>query len=237
MRLLPTVFDLLHPLSVIDIGCGVGTWLAAALQLGTTRAVGYEGAWVSRPDLLNPAIELVNQNLEHPIVRPERFDLAMSLEVAEHLSGARADSFVRDLCALSDCVLFSAAVPGQGGVNHINEQWQGYWTGRFEQLGYRQLDPIRPLFWTDSSIPIHYRQNAFLFASEAVYLDLAPKVEKLVGGMPWPTNVVHPEMQMNNLAEWSAPPTLPETLRVVVGLPGTVWRSIRARLHRDSPTI
>ncbi|UXN75167.1 hypothetical protein N8D56_09895 [Devosia sp. A8/3-2] len=97
-------------------------------------------------------------------------------EVAEHLSPARAVGFVADLVALAPAILFSAAIPGRGGVGHSNEQWQSYWAGLFAAHGYRPFDVLRPQIWTDEAIPARYRQNAILYldAETATQLALVP---------------------------------------------------------------
>lgn len=152
--------------SVTDIGCGTGTWLAAALADGAAEAFGIEGDWVT-PDMLDdPRIVFTPQDLEQSFTGP-RVDLAISLEVAEHLSPARAAGFIADLVALAPAILFSAAVPGQGGVGHLNEQWQSYWAGLFARHGYQPFDLLRPQIWTDEAIPAWYRQNAVLYLDRA----------------------------------------------------------------------
>lgn len=148
--------------AIADIGCGTGTWLATALASGSDTAFGIEGDWVSPEMLDDPRIQFVAQNLETPFTGP-RLDLAISLEVAEHLSPKRGPGFVADLVALAPAILFSAAIPGQGGVGHVNEQWQSYWAGLFAQHGYQPYDVIRPKIWADADIPAWYRQNTILF--------------------------------------------------------------------------
>jgi SAM-dependent methyltransferase len=148
--------------AVGDIGCGTGTWLAAALNAGADTAFGIEGDWVTPAMLDHPAITFAPQDLEHRFSGP-RLDLVLSLEVAEHLSPARAEGFVADLAALAPAILFSAAIPGQGGVGHLNEQWQSWWATRFAAHGYGAHDVIRPAIWTDEAIPAWYRQNAVLY--------------------------------------------------------------------------
>jgi hypothetical protein len=162
--ILPIVFDLLKPKSVVDFGCGVGTWLATAEQLGAEHCVGLEGAWVKTQTLEVADLEVRNTDLEQQVSLKERFDLAMSLEVAEHLTPQRSDSFVADLCHASDVVLFSAATPGQDGDGHQNEQWPSYWAERFIRLGYIPLDIIRPIARSDQSIEVWYRTNVILYA-------------------------------------------------------------------------
>ena len=158
--------------SVADIGCGTGTWLAAALATGSRSVFGMEGAWVT-PDMLDdPRISFSPHDLEQRFSGP-RVDLAISLEVAEHLSPERAQTFVADLMALAPAILFSAAIPGQGGVGHRNEQWQSYWAELFAAHGYMAHDVIRPLIWTDEAIPAWYRQNAVLYLDQASRTSLA----------------------------------------------------------------
>jgi cyclopropane fatty-acyl-phospholipid synthase-like methyltransferase len=161
---LPIVFAILPPKSVVDFGCGVGTWLAVAQKLGAEVCVGIEGSWVKDQKLYISEQSLLEKDLELPVSLQDRFDLAMSLEVAEHLSPGRADTFVSDLCAASDLVLFSAATPGQDGDRHLNEQWPSYWAERFVRQGYIPLDIIRPIIRDNDDVAVWYRTNAILYA-------------------------------------------------------------------------
>jgi SAM-dependent methyltransferase len=163
---------------VADVGCGTGTWLAAAMTLGAEEAFGYEGAWIDGVALDDARIVLAQVDLERPLAGTAA-DLAISLEVAEHLSPERADSFVADLCAMAPAVLFGAAIPGQGGVSHVNEQWQSYWARMFAGMGYRAFDIIRPRLWSDDRIPAWYRQNAILFVADAKSLPRLSAVDDL----------------------------------------------------------
>ncbi len=147
---------------IADIGCGTGTFLAAALELGAEALFGIEGDWVTQDMLDEQRITFTPRDLEQGFVGP-KVDLAMSLEVAEHLSPGRAPGFVADLCAMAPAVLFSAAIPGQGGVGHVNEQWPSYWAGLFAQHGFVALDLLRAEIWADEAIPAWYRQNAILY--------------------------------------------------------------------------
>lgn len=148
---------------VADIGCGTGTFLVAS---GASYQFGMEGDWV-KPDMLDdPGIVFESRNLEHSFSGPQ-VDLVLSLEVAEHLAPARAGSFVADLVAMAPAVLFSAAIPGQGGVGHINEQWQSYWAAHFAAHGRKPYDVLRDKIWTDEAVPAWYRQNAILYLDDA----------------------------------------------------------------------
>ena len=92
-----------------------------------------------------------------------RFDLAISLEVAEHLEPQRSDSLVRDLCALADTVLFAAAIPFQGGAGHINERWQSWWAQKFSENGYDPFDVLRRDIWGRRDIAWWYKQNTIFY--------------------------------------------------------------------------
>lgn len=185
------VLSLIAPLvkmdRVADIGCGTGTWLATALALGATTVEGVEGDWVTREFMDDPRINLTNQSLEDP-VRDLSADLVISLEVAEHLSTERADSFVEELTDIAPAVLFSAAIPGQGGVDHFNEQWQSYWAEKFIANDYLPFDIVRPEIWNDDDIPMWYRQNIILYisSSHVAALDHKP------ASNPKSLNIVHP---------------------------------------------
>ena len=160
---LPHVAELVHLRSVVDVGCGVGTWLAVWQKNFGAEVYGIDGDYVDRTQLFIDEKFFHTANLEERINLNRRFDLAMTLEVGEHLSPARADSFVEDLTQLSDVILFSAAIPSQGGVNHINEQWQSYWAEKFLWRGYVTIDCIRPKIWTNSAVEMWYRQNILLY--------------------------------------------------------------------------
>lgn len=168
--------------SAVDIGCGVGTWLKAT---NLNDVLGIDGPWVNADKLVIPRSRFREHDFSKgfAVNVGRRFDLAMTLEVAEHIDPKNADTFVQLLTDLSDLVLFSAAIPGQGGIGHVNEQWPAYWAERFAKRGYVLNDGIRPQIWNDSKIPYWYRQNVFLFG----------KPEKLQeNGSALP--LVHPEL-------------------------------------------
>ena len=151
--------------SAVDLGCGVGTWLSVIEKRGATEICGIDGNWVNK-DYLEIQKDNFIENDFSKDVNPNigrTFDLAISLEVAEHLPSNSAEGFVSSLTNLSEVVLFSAAIPRQGGVGHINEQWADYWITLFENRGYVAIDIIRKRIWKDESIPRWYRQNALVF--------------------------------------------------------------------------
>lgn len=157
------VAELLAPKSVVDVGCGEGVWLAAWGALGVSDVLGLDGSYVDLARLRIPATNFRPTDLGAPFDIGRKFDLVQSLEVAEHLSAESSMGFVRSLCAHGDAVLFSAAPPGQFGVDHVNEQPYQYWRERFDAGGFDCFDALRPRFAGDRRIERWYRYNAFLF--------------------------------------------------------------------------
>lgn len=170
--------------SVVDVGCGVGTWLAAFARHGVGDLLGIDGDHV-RPDMLRiDRSRFLAADLRRPPELGRRFDLACSFEVAEHLPPDCAGAFVRLLTRAAPVVAFSAAVPNQGGVDHLNERPQSYWAGLFATQGYVAIDPIRPLVRGDPRVEWWYRQNLLVYCepahrparhppvTEPLYLDL-----------------------------------------------------------------
>lgn len=161
---LGVLYEYYTPQSVIDVGCGPGAWLASAESLGSRTLRGLDGEWVRTDALLSKKIEFSAVDFEDAMPHVDaRYDLCISLEVAEHLAESNARRFVDFLCKASATVLFSAAIKNQGGTRHINEQWQSYWIDLFAANGYECIDLFRPRLWNDDSVEWWYRQNTFLF--------------------------------------------------------------------------
>jgi len=170
--IVPIVNDLIKPQSVVDVGCGLGTFLYAFKGIGVTDVLGVDGPWVQKELLSNylSENEFLETNLEGSLKLDKVYDLVISLEVAEHLSVKSADVFVENLVNAGKVILFSAALPNQGGQNHINEQPITYWAEKFAKHGYQIKDVIRPLIWDDSRLFYWYKQNSVLFVSPGTEL-------------------------------------------------------------------
>lgn len=150
--------------SVIDFGCGIGAWLEAAHTLGATRLVGIEGEWIRNTDtLIDKDLIRIADLATMPPFFAKDFDLAISIEVAEHLPETCADNFVNAITSSSSRVLFSAAIPKQGGIGHVNEQPLLYWVEKFWARRYVPLEPIRPFIQNEKAIYPWLRQNIVMF--------------------------------------------------------------------------
>ncbi|MGV3559731.1 methyltransferase domain-containing protein [Larkinella arboricola] len=160
---------LFHPQSVIDVGCGRGTWLAEWQRQGITDFLGIDGGGQDPTRLLIPPDRFLEYNLNQPFPASKRYDLVTCLEVVEHLKPASADTIVQTLTGLSDIIVFSAAIPRQGGFQHINEQWPAYWAEKFEAAGYVFTDGIRWQLMPHKEVAWWYRQNLFLVIKKELY--------------------------------------------------------------------
>lgn len=191
-EIVPELVKLLKPKNVVDFGCGIGTFLYCFKQAGIKEVLGLDGSWVNKELLykyLTPQ-EFKECNLEEKIKLRKKFDLVISLEVAEHLSEKSADIFIQNLIAAGEMIVFAAAIPYQEGQNHINEQWLDYWEEKFLEYNYEMHDILRPIFWDNSKIFWWYKQNMVLFT---------PKVYNFKSKYAYNVlkNVVHYELFMH----------------------------------------
>jgi len=163
---LPYLFDIIKPNSVLDVGCGIGTWLKVLNRAGVERILGIDGEYVDTNNLHIDILNFIGADLRKKIDLKEKFDLVISLEVAEHLPSSSAEQFISTLTQHSDVILFSAALKGQGGQHHLNEQSFDYWVHKFNERGYVVLDLFRNRIWNNDSIDWWYRQNTFLVVNQ-----------------------------------------------------------------------
>ena len=153
--------------SLLDVGSGHGAWAAEWLRAGVGDVVAVDGDYVDPGQLAIPAGHFRAHDLSRPLDLERRFDLVQSLEVAEHIAAEHADGFVDNLVRHGDVILFSAAVPHQGGEHHVNEQPPQYWRERFAQRGYAVFDWVRPQIIDRREVKAWYRYNSFLYANAA----------------------------------------------------------------------
>lgn len=161
--IVPLVLELIPARSVVDVGCGEGAWLAAFRKFGAEDVLGLDGDYVDRATLFISRECFQPADLSRPFTLERVFDLAVSLEVAEHLPPDSAPVFIESLARLAPAVLFSAAIPLQGGVHHVNEQWPEYWARLFEAHDFVPIDAIRKHVWQDERVDWWYAQNTLLF--------------------------------------------------------------------------
>jgi SAM-dependent methyltransferase len=196
-RILSLIKQYIEPRSVLDVGCGLGTWLHAARELGAQDVLGIEGPWLDRNVVVIDPGLIQTVDLSQGFALGRLFDLVLCLEVGEHLHADAAPKLVGSIVAHGDCVLFSAAIPYQGGHDHVNERFLDYWVKLFAPHGYRPLDIVRAHIWDDDSIHWWLKQNCIVFCSEkAIEGNEQLKKERDVVR---PLSVVHPNIYMTRM--------------------------------------
>lgn len=199
------LFDIINPASVIDVGCGDGSWLSVIMEMegsSISEYVGVDGKWVSDRILKIPESNFKATDLKDEIKIERTFDLVISLEVAEHLPGHEAERFVEKLVSLGPIVLFSAAVPFQGGTNHKNEKWQHYWANLFSRHGYKAVKTIRKKIWNNKNIYDFYRQNMMLYVEKEKIKHLDISSSDIVANNNL-ISVIHPDLFERKMSKYS----------------------------------
>ena len=206
-EIIPLILQLFKAESVLDVGCGTGTWLKVFFENGVRAITGIEGYHLDKTNLVIDDQFILLKDLEQSFQVNRKFDIAISLEVAEHLAETSADKFVDSLCATSDTIIFSAAVVYQGGQNHINEQWQSYWIKKFSDRGFVDVDLIRPKIWNNKRVFYWYKQNMICFIKRG------SKYDTYITESNRSLDLIHPELFFKKADE------LENTLRGRRGVP------------------
>jgi SAM-dependent methyltransferase len=193
-RILPDLIKLFGVRSVVEVGCGNAHWTQVARESGVDEYTVVDGPWNLRKDLLVEKSRFLEADLALPLQLGRRFDMAICLEVAEHVRAESADILVASLAAASDVILFGAAIPLQGGYGHINEQWPSWWRDKLDAAGYEAFDLVRPRHWRDQSIHYWYRQNSFVYVKRGCQsTQVADQAAKQIGQSSLIFDAIHPE--------------------------------------------
>lgn len=192
-KVLPLLLRYITPSSALDVGCGTGSWAVALRRLTNCHVTGLDGEHVPAAHRLLDADSFIETDLTIPLPQLPVVDLVICLEVAEHLAADRAESFIAELARQGRAVLFSAALPWQGGTHHVNENWLEYWALMFARHGLEARDVLRPILWNDLDVCWWYRQNLMLFVREG-QLGSAPFTDALPSGRQTrhPLSMIHP---------------------------------------------
>jgi len=188
-EVIPLVLKYVNPATVVDIGCGVGTWLAVWKTMGV-KILGVDGSYIRQNELLIDPKEFIAADLDSGIRLDKTFELVSCLEVAEHIKPENAGKFITSLCQLGDIILFSAAIPGQEGTLHINEQYPEYWIQQFAKNNFTPFDCIREKIWNNKNISWWYRQNIMFYIKN----DAIEKYSRIKAEYKEVLALVHPEL-------------------------------------------
>ncbi|QQN62709.1 hypothetical protein JIR23_24560 [Bradyrhizobium diazoefficiens] len=210
--------------SVADIGCAGGTWLSVWHQAGVTDIRGVDGDYVKREDLEIAPELFTAADLSRPLELGRKFEMVQSLEVGEHIDREFADQFVTNIVRAAErYVLFSAAIPGQGGEHHVNEQPYDFWRERLARHGFDAYDFVRPAIASDHRISFWYRYNCILY----VHRDYQAQLDEKVRVCRVPDNSAIPDL---------APPWFRLRNSIVKSLPLGVRDRLARIKARVAPT-
>ena len=192
--IVPLVVQLIRPSSIVDVGCGTGEFLKIFQEYGMDEILGIDGAYVEKSQLAIPQKHFMALDISKPFTIDKTYDLAVCLEVAEHLPPQSASGFIESLSHLAPIILFSAAIPHQTGANHVNEQWLEYWVQLFRARGFEPVDALRKRIWNNRQIEFWYRQNIILFCTEQILASNSILEKEYKETNLNQLSIVHPEL-------------------------------------------
>lgn len=206
-EIVPKLISRYSPQSVVDIGCGTGSFANEFLNLGVSEVIGYEGVWMESLPTLLPKNNYRYHDLTKSIVSLSSYDICLCLEVAEHINEEHAENLIEILTSMSSVIVFSAAIPKQGGNHHVNEQWPGYWSKIFAARGFfLEWDP-RQSIWMNEKIEACYRQNLLIYSKSPANQQIEPMA------------LVHPDIWVDAMAIRK----VPLNIKLVAMLPNYVF--------------
>lgn len=192
--IVPIVMELIRPSSVVDLGCGTGEFLKVFQECGVYEMLGIDGEYIKRSQLVIPQEHFMALDISIPFTIGRIYDLAVCLEVAEHLPPESAPGFIESLTHLAPIILFSAAIPHQYGADHVNEQWPEYWVQLFRARGFEPVDALRKRIWNNRQIEFWYRQNIILFCTEQILASNSILEKEFRETNLNQLSIVHPEL-------------------------------------------
>ena len=176
-RLLPEVLRHVTVRSVLDVGCGAGAWVKGYRDLGIEDCVGVDGDYVDRSVLVMDRGDFHARDITKPFDFGRQFDIVQCLEVAEHVPRTSGAMVIENIVRHGKMVLFSAAPPGQGGEDHINERPYEYWRDMFLRHDFHLFDFVRPAIQNDAAIEPWYRFNVLFYAHDSIVESLPSAVQ------------------------------------------------------------
>jgi hypothetical protein len=155
--------------SFIDYGCGLGAWASVFESKGIQKFKCFDHPTLPKEKLLIQNKEnFFPMDLEYELPEISKVDFCICIEVLEHFSDTKGRDIINFLTSSSDLILFSAAIPNQKGVGHINEQRHNYWHNIFQSKGFMFYDGFKSeLFKHENEIKFFHLQNMFIYYNDS----------------------------------------------------------------------
>jgi|ERR1700693_795145 len=231
-QIVPFLKEITSCRSVIDVGCGLGTWLSVFKECGIDDFRGIDGAYINQDQLRIPRDRFIAADLAEPSPINRQFDLAICLEVAEHLPPAADERLLDFLIGLSPVIAFSASIPFQDGTGHVNEHWIEHWVQGFESRGYLAVDCIRPRFWNTPDVDWWYAQNTIVYVDRDK-LTTYPKINAIYSAqLMKPFSCVHPRFFLHKQNCLDEMPVIEAWKKALV----RTWKVVERRLINRKST-
>lgn len=195
-EIVPQIIKLIKPKSVLDVGCAYGVWLNEFFKNRVRNIYGIDNFNPENNHLLIARDKYLQIDLNKSFDLKKSFDLVICLEVAEHLPKESALKLIKSLVKHSNIIIFSAAIPFQGGYKHLNEQWPEYWAKIFQKQNFIAIDCLRKLFWNNPKVDYWYSQNILLFVKKDKINKYPILLHELKSSNNRPLSLVHPKLYM-----------------------------------------
>lgn len=154
----PFLIELLHPKSVIEVGCSTGGWVQGFLERGVD-AYGIDGAPKALKHKVIPDDKFFLHDLRKPYPITRKYDLCICTETAEHIEEQFSDILLDTVCGLSDTIWWAAALPNEPHpMGHVNLQPTQYWIDRITKRGFHRREDWDAV-WRKAIYPIRWKKG------------------------------------------------------------------------------